>query len=119
MAVARVMALRRVWAEVARVALSFLPDVGLAALLSVFAVLLLGLPYRQHLPGLPASEIAAFATLATTVPLALRRRLPELCLAIIAIAYIANAALQTQQLSAPSLALWIAIFSVGAYSTSQ
>lgn len=96
-----------------------LVDVGLALALAIFSIALLGLPYRQHLPGLPPFEVAAALTLATTLPLIVRRTWPEICVSVITIAYLGYVQLATQQISGPSLALWIALFSEGAYGRAS
>jgi signal transduction histidine kinase len=98
---------------------SGLVDLGPAFVLAGFSVVLLGLPYRQHLPSLPPFEVGAVAALATTLPLVLRRNYPELVLVVVGVSYVWYVELQTQQLSGPSLAIWLAIFSVGAYGRSR
>jgi signal transduction histidine kinase len=96
-----------------------LPDVGPALILAAFSVLLLTLPYRQGIPNLPPFEVASLAALATTLPLLLVRRLPELCLTLAMAGYLWYLSLEPQQISGPSLAVYVALFGVGAFGRSR
>lgn len=96
-----------------------LVDLGPALVLAGFSLLLLTLPYRQGLPNLPPFEVAAVAALATTLPLLLHRRFPDAVLLLATAAYLWYLALDTQQISGPSLAVYVALFSVGAFSRSR
>jgi signal transduction histidine kinase len=94
-------------------------DIGLAALLSAFILLLLILPYREHAERLPPLWAVVAIALSSTVPLAFRRRRPGLALVLCGIGYAAYVRMGTGEATVASVAFYIALFSAGAYMADR
>ncbi|MFG6444771.1 sensor histidine kinase [Microbacterium sp. P07] len=96
-------------------------DIGLAVVVLVGAVISAALSaisglYGRDQAGMPLAVAYAFAL---AVPIAFRRRWPEAVAVIVAIAYFAAVTLRVPEIYAGNVAMFIALYTVGAWSTSR